>query len=140
MLQPARSPMEDRPRATLLRRLGGLALVAGVALNVSMLVQGAEINLRIAMLVMAPGLILLFSAFLAENTPSMKGCLTIFALVLAFVAGFWAWVGVSVALDPEDQPPEMLREAPTNEAEDGEEQEAPVNDAPTDEDTESDEG
>lgn len=123
--------MQDRPRATLLRRLGGLALVGGVALNVSMLVQGTEIGLRTAMLVMAPGVILLFSAFLAENTPSMRGCLTVFGLGLAFVAGFWAWVGVSVALDPEDRPPEMLRATPTNEAEDAEAQdEAPVNDLP----------
>lgn len=133
MLQPGRPSLEEKPKATLLRRLGGLTLVAGLALNVSLtMMSRVQLDFRLAMLVLAPGLILLFTAFLAENTPSMRGCLTIFALGLAFVAGFWAWVGVSVALDPEGEPPAVLQgeEAPTNEAEsETEDAEAPADDS-----------
>lgn len=119
MLQPGYSSLEEKPKAVFLRRMGGLLLVAGLALNISLMLMGrVDLSMRLALLIMAPGLIMLFTAFLAENTPSMQGCLTMFALALAFVAGFWAWVGVSVALAPADRPSEMLRGAPANEAED----------------------
>ncbi len=121
MLQPGYSSFEEKPRAVFLRRAGGLLLVAGLALNISLMVGGHDIDFRLGMLVLAPGLILLFCAFLAENTPSMRGCLTIFAVIFAFSAAFWAWVGVTVALDPEDEPPAVLREAPVEEAEEGDE-------------------
>lgn len=117
MLQPAYTGLDERPRATFLRSLGTLLLLAGLALNIWLLIAGAGIGWRLAMLVLAPGVILLFTAFLAENTPSMGGCLTVFAVLLAFMAGFWAWVGVTVALSPEDEPPAMLREAPSDEPE-----------------------
>ncbi|MGI5818729.1 MAG: hypothetical protein ACOX9R_11600 [Armatimonadota bacterium] len=116
MLQPGYSSFRDRPRAIFLRRAGGFLLVAGVALNVSMLLGGHDINLRLALLILSPSLILLFSAFLAENTPSMRGCLTFFALLLAFTAAFWAWVGVTVALSPEDEPPGIFQELPAEDA------------------------
>lgn len=118
MLQPGYSSLEEKPRARFLRRAGGLLLVAGLALNVSMLIRGADLEFRLAMLVLAPGLILLFTAFLAENTPSLRGCLTLVAVGMAFIATFWAWVGVTVALSPEDEPPALLREAPTNAVDD----------------------
>lgn len=121
MLQPGYSSFQERPRAMFLRRAGGLLLVAGLALNVSMLLGGHDIDFRLAMLILSPGLVLIFSAFLAENTPSMRGCLSIFALLLAFTAGFWAWVGVTVALSPEDEPPAMLRDLPVEVEEDVEE-------------------
>ncbi len=128
MLQPGRPSLEEKPRARFLRKVGGLLLVAGLALNVSLMVRGVDVEFRLAMLVLAPGLIMLFTAFLAENTPSMRGCLTIFAVAMAFVAAFWAWVGVSVALSPEDEPPELLQEqqAPANEVDE------PGEDAPAD--------
>jgi len=115
MLQPGYTSLQDRPRARLLRRLGSFLLFAGLALNVWMLLTGAAVALRLSMLVMAPGVILLFSAFLAENTPSMRGCLSVVAVLLAFMAGFWAWVGVTVSLgtepviDPEAYRPTMAR-------------------------------
>ncbi|MFP4248478.1 MAG: hypothetical protein ACLFU7_02400 [Armatimonadota bacterium] len=121
MLQPGYSSFQEKPRAVFLRRAGGLLLVAGLALNISMMIGGHDIDFRLAMLVLAPGLILLFCAFLAENTPSMRGCLTVFAVIFAFSAAFWAWVGVTVALDPEDEPPAMLREAPVEETEEDDE-------------------
>ena len=134
MLQPGSPSLQEKPRATFLRRFGGLLLVAGLALNVSMMMMSrVQLDLRLALLVMAPGLIMLFTAFLAENTPSMRGCLTFFAVALAFVAGFWAWVGVTVALSPEGEPPAVLQgeeEAPPNEA--GEGAEAPDDQASED--------
>ncbi|MEA3401044.1 MAG: hypothetical protein U9R79_07345, partial [Armatimonadota bacterium] len=51
---------------------------------------------RLAVLVLSPGAILLFGAWLAENTPSLRGCLTAMALVFALVLTFWAYVGVAV--------------------------------------------
>lgn len=119
MLRPGYSSFEEKPRAVFLRRLGGLLLVAGLALDVGLLVRGVDVDMRLAILVLSPGLILLFTAFLAENTPSLRGCLTIVSVLLAFMAGFWAWVGVTVALSPEDEPPAILREAPANEADEG---------------------
>jgi len=121
MLQPGYTSLEEKPRARFLRRVGGLLLVAGLALDISMMLMSrVDLEMRLALLVLAPGVILLFTAFLAENTPSMRGCLTLMAVVLAFVAAFWAWVGVTVALSPEDEPPAVLRQAPTNAAEEDE--------------------
>ncbi len=128
MLQPGYSSFRDKPRAMFLRRAGGFLLVAGLALNVSMLLGGHDIDFRLAMLILSPGLVLIFSAFLAENTPSMRGCLSVFAVLLAFTAAFWAWVGVTVALSPEDEPPSILRELPVEEDVDEADPEAPVED------------
>ncbi len=72
-----------------------------------------------------PGALLLFTAFLVERTPSMRGCLTVFGVTMAFVIGFWAWAGIVTALNPEGEPPEMFRDAPTNEPAQGED--APAN-------------
>ncbi|MGC9317643.1 MAG: hypothetical protein ACP5KN_06340 [Armatimonadota bacterium] len=97
MLQPAPS-LEQRPRATLLRRLGWLLLAIGVAANIWLLAVSAEQHSwRLAVLVLSPGAILLLGAWLAEKTPSLRGCLTAMALVFAMVLAFWAYVGVAVS-------------------------------------------
>ena len=102
--------LQDRPGAFILRRLGSLLFMIGLGLNIWMLTTGEDLDMRLALLVLSPGFILLFAAFLVANTPSIGGCLTILAILMAFMAGFWAWVGVTVALSPEDEPPEILRE------------------------------
>lgn len=133
MFESRYAGFDQRPQAFLLRRLGSLFLITGLGLNVWMLTSGENLQLRLALLVLAPGAILLFTAFLAETTPSMRGCLSVFGLLMAFMAGFWAWVGVTVVLDPDDSPPEILREAvgpsPGEVADEDEEQDEEAPDA-----------
>lgn len=124
MLQPYAS-LNQRPRAVFLRRIGTILLLVGLTLNVWLLISRAEVGWRLGLMAIMPGALLLFSAFLVERTPSMRGCLTAFGLVMAFVVGFWAWAGIATALNPEGEPPEMFRQAPTNEPLEGED--APAN-------------
>jgi uncharacterized membrane protein HdeD (DUF308 family) len=119
MLQPYAS-LNQRPRAVFLRRIGTILLLVGLTLNVWLLISRAEVGWRLGLMAIMPGALLLFSAFLVERTPSMRGCLTAFGLVMAFVVGFWAWAGIATALNPEGEPPEMFRQAPTNEPLEGE--------------------
>jgi len=105
MLPAAGFSMEDRPRAVLLRVLGTLLLIGGVGVNVWLLVVEGGFGWRVAVMLLSPGVILLFAAWLAENTPSMRGCLTLLALVFAAMAAFWAYVAVLVARAPEEEPP-----------------------------------
>ncbi len=116
MIPPAYPGFEDRPRATLLRGVGALLLVAGVGANVWLLIAHGGHGWRLAVMLLAPGAILLFTAWLAENTPSMRGCLTLFALVLAAMAAFWAYVGVAMARSPQGEPPAILQGEPPPEA------------------------
>ncbi len=131
MLQPTYTSIDQRPRAVFLRVTGILLLVTGLTLDIWMLIIHAGIGWNMALMILAPGAILLFTAFLAEHTPSMRGCLSVAAVVLAFMAGFWAWVGVTVALSPTHEPPEMLRQAPVNEPAKDADEDAPVNGAPS---------
>ena len=131
MLQPSYTSLNERPRAVFLRTTGMLLLVAGLTLNIWLLVARAGIGWKLGLMILAPGLILLFAAFLAEKTPSMRGCLSVGAVLLAFMAAFWAWVGVTVALSPTHEPPEMLRPAPVNEPIQDTDETAPENEAPT---------
>jgi uncharacterized membrane protein HdeD (DUF308 family) len=124
MLQPYAS-LNQRPRAVFLRRIGTILLLVGLTLNVWLLISRAEVGWRLGLMAIMPGALLLFSAFLVERTPSMRGCLTAFGLMMAFVVGFWAWAGIATALNPEGEPPEMFRQAPTNEPAEGED--APAN-------------
>ncbi len=117
MFQPHYTSIQQRPRAKILRGFGSLLLAAGIALNLWLLISDVALDIRLALLVIAPGGILLFTAYFAENTPSMRGCLSVFGFLLAILAVFWAWVGVTVAISPEDEPPEILREAPVVEPE-----------------------
>ncbi len=113
MMPPGHTSLEDRPRAVLLRALGMLLLIAGIVTNIWVgIAHASAFGLRPALLVMSPGVILLFTAWLAENTPSLRGCLTLMALVFAALAAFWAWVGVSIARSPTGEPPEILRGEP----------------------------
>jgi len=122
MMPPSYTSFEERPRAVLLRATGVLLLIAGLIVNVWVGIAHADaFGLRLALLVMSPGVILLFAAWLVENTPSLRGCLTLMAFVFAAMAAFWAWVGVSMARSPTGEPPAILQgepppEAPANEA------------------------
>ncbi|NLO05647.1 MAG: hypothetical protein GX131_07420 [candidate division WS1 bacterium] len=116
MLAPTGPTLDQRPRAVFLRLLGFLLLIGGLVLNISLLVRiGGGYGWRLGLMLLAPGIIMLVTAWLVENTPSMRGCLTFMAVLLAALAGFWAWVGIVQEMDPEGRPPEMLREAPVNE-------------------------
>lgn len=104
--------MGERPRATLLRVLGVLLLLGGAAVNVWLLAVQASFAWRVAVMLLSPGVILLFAAWLAENTPSLHGCLTLMALVFAAMAAFWAYVAVVMARAPEEAPPASAIETP----------------------------
>ncbi len=113
MMPPGYTSFEERPRALLLRALGLLLLIAGLIVNVWVgILHAGAFGLRLALLVMSPGVILLFAAWLVENTPSLRGCLTLMALIFAAMAGFWAWVGVNMARSPTGEPPAILRDEP----------------------------
>jgi len=127
MMPPGYASFEEHPRALLLRALGVLLLIAGVIVSIWLGIAHADaFDLRLALLIMSPAVILLFAAWLVEHTPSLRGCLTVMALIFAALAAFWAWVGVSMARSPTGEPPTMLQgepppEAPANEV-------APTND------------
>lgn len=104
--------MEQRPRAVLLRVLGTLLLIGGAGVNVWIVATPAGFGWRLAVMLFAPGVILLFAAWLVENTPSLRGCLTLMALVFAAMAVFWAYVAVLMARAPEEEPPASAIEAP----------------------------
>ena len=113
MMPPGYTSFEERPRALLLRALGLLLLIAGLIVNVWVgILHAGAFGLRLALLVMSPGVILLFAAWLVENTPSLRGCLTLMALIFAAMAGFWAWVGVNMARSPTGEPPAILQGDP----------------------------
>ncbi len=129
MLQPTYASIDQRPRATRLRAFGTFLLMAGLTLNVWMLIARAGIGWRLGLMVLMPGAVLLFTAFLVENTPSMRGCLMVFGFMMAFVIGFWAWAGVATALSPTSEPPEMFRQAPSNAPAPDADEDAPANEA-----------
>lgn len=105
--------MEERPRATLLRVLGILLLLGGAGVNVWLLAAEGGFGWRLAVMLLSPGVILLFAAWLAENTPSLRGCLTLMALIFAAMAAFWAYVAVLMTRAPEEAPsPVNAIEAP----------------------------
>ena len=133
MLPPAYTSIDQRPRATRLRAFGMFLMIAGMTLNAWLLIVRAGIGWRLGLMVMMPGMVLLFTAFLVENTPSMRGCLMVFGFMMAFVIGFWAWAGIATALSPTSEPPEMFRQAPVNEPAEGAGEDAPENEAPTEE-------
>ncbi len=111
-MQPLWTDPDERPRANALRVVGVVLLIAGLGANIWLVVASAQSHSwRLAVLILSPGAILLFSAFLAENTPSMRGCLSVFAVLLAFVAAFWAYVGVAVALSADGKPPAAVEDA-----------------------------
>lgn len=113
MLPATSLGMEERPRALLLRVLGTLLLIGGAGVNVWLLATQGGFGWRLAVMLLAPGVILLFAAWLAENTPSLRGCLTLMALVFAAMAAFWAYVAVLMARAPEEAPaPASAIEAP----------------------------
>lgn len=118
MLPAAGFSMEERPRAVLLRGLGALLLIGGAGVNVWLLATQGGFGWRVAVMLLAPGVILLFAAWLAENTPSMRGCLTVMALSLAAIAAFWAYVAVVMARAPQEEPPPSAIEAPAPDAPD----------------------
>ena len=130
MLQPTYTSIDQRPRATRLRALGTFLLMAGLTLNAWLLIARVGIGWRLGLMVMMPGMVLLFTAFLVENTPSMRGCLIAFGFMMAFVIGFWAWAGVVMALSLTNEPPAILRQAPTNEPAEDAGDDAPENEAP----------
>lgn len=105
MLSATGFGVDERPRATLLRVLGTLLLIAGVGVNIWVAATEGAHGWRLVVMLLAPGMILLFAAWLAENTPSMRGCLTLMALIIASMAAFWAYVAVLVARAPEEEPP-----------------------------------
>lgn len=115
MLPATGFSMEERPRAVLLRVLGTLLLLGGVGVNVWLLAASSGFGWRVAVMLLAPGVILLVAAWLAENTPSMRGCLTWMALIFAAMAIFWAYVAVLMARAPEEEPPPSAIEAPAEE-------------------------
>ena len=59
--------MEERPRAVLLRVPGALLLIGGVGVNVWLLAAESGFGWRVAVMLLAPGVILLFAAWLAEH-------------------------------------------------------------------------
>lgn len=102
MLQPASPSLDGSPRNPLLTAGGLLLLAAGAGADMWMLAaHGGQVGWRLPVLVLAPGLILLFTEWLVRNTPSMSGCLTVVALVLAAVSGFWAFMGVAMVVKSE---------------------------------------
>ncbi|MGD9496272.1 MAG: hypothetical protein AB7Y46_08175 [Armatimonadota bacterium] len=106
MIEPAHRPLFEPPRARGLRALGMLLLLAGLGANVWMLGAHSEAHgWRLAVMLLAPGLVLLIVARLVEGTPSMRCCLTLSGLILAVAAAFWAYVGVEVALAPPPEAP-----------------------------------
>lgn len=127
MLPATGFSMEERPRVVLLRVLGTLLLIGGMGVSVWLFAAGGGAGWRVVVMLLAPGVILLFAAWLAENTPSMRGCLTLMALILAAMAAFWAYVAVVMARAPEEEPPPANAiEAPAP----AEEPVVPLNDGP----------
>jgi MFS family permease len=112
-----RHSIRERPRAVALRALAALLAVIGLGINVWLLViVGSGYGWRVALLLMAPAGVLVFAAWLVENTPSMRGCLSIAAVLLAMVGAFWAYVGVTMALDEEASPAAVEGDAETTDA------------------------
>ncbi len=100
-----RHSIRERPRAVALRALAALLAVIGLGINVWLLIiVGGGYGWRVGLLLMAPAGVLVFAAWLVENTPSMRGCLSIAAVLLAMVGAFWAYVGVTMALEEKATP------------------------------------
>lgn len=96
--------LEAPIRWTWLKVPGAVLLLIGIGINIWLLIsEGTAYGGRLALLLVAPGAILLFAAWLAENTPSLGGCLAITALLLAALAAFWAYVGVTLLKTPQDE-------------------------------------